>query len=409
MTNRRETFRRYMSRLNAAAHPREAIEDNLYVARPGTSVADHLVRRLELEPASSHVLVGGVGSGKTTQLLMTQKQLDATSDVHTFFVDVSERHDLSRLRPSVLLVLAGLTLAGLAPQDASEAVKQARKKFTRWAHGYIDWVDERESEWGASPDPDDDDDDRYLRPVQVQGVIVPPQPALRGDIQERAQELKRLRDVFNEELPHIVFLFDSLDRLTDLKPFAEVVEQDIRAIKAAGIGVVVVGPLRTLFGTGRPIVDRFDYLYHQPSVDVQQDAAGRDFLATILRRRVAADVLPDLSLRSIVEFSGGVLRDLISLARSAGEEAYTDGADSISRRHVEAAADAFGRSLMLGLGPDEIEVLQRVRLRSTFVQTSDKDIALLVTRRVLEYGNGTRRYAVHPTISPLLEQLKSSA
>ena len=38
--------------------------------------------------------------------------------------------------------------------------------------------------------------------------------------------------------------------------------------------------------------------------------------------------------------------------------------------------------------------------------TSDKDVALLVTRRVLEYGEGTsRRYAVHPTIEHLLDQL----
>ena len=77
--------------------------------------------------------------------------------------------------------------------------------------------------------------------------------------------------------------------------------------------------------------------------------------------------------------------------------------------HVESAADAFGRSLMLGLGTDEINALQRLRSQSTFVPTSDKDIALLVTRRVLEYGSGVRRYAVHPTIAPLLEQLSSKS
>jgi len=394
-----------MARLNAAAHPRDAIAEGLYVHRPGAAVADQLVRRLELEPSSSHLVVGGVGSGKTTQLLMAQKQIESI-DVHAFFIDVSEKHDLARLRSGVLLILAGLALSELIPKPMPETVKRAQRQFKRWAHGYVEWVDESQ-EYGEPPDPDEYDEPERLRAVRVPGILVPPEPALLGDIQEKTQQLAILREALSATFPHIVLLFDSLDRLTNLKPFAEIVEQDIRAIKSAGIGVVVVGPLRALFGTGRPIVDRFDYLYHQASVDVQQDAAGKDFLARILRKRVSQDLLTDDSLHRVVDHSGGVLRDLISLARSAGEEAYTDGADRIGVVHVESAADAFGRSLMLGLGPDEIEALQRVRLRGTFVQTSDKDIALLVTRRVLEYGNGAKRYAVHPTIAPLLEQLKA--
>lgn len=399
-----------MARLNAAAHPREAIRDNLYVPRLGGSVADQLVRRLELEPSSSHVIVGGVGSGKTTQLLMAQGQLDAVPDVRALFIDVSEKHDLAKLRSSVLLLLAGLTLSDLLPTKVSKEskeVKHAQVAFRRSAHGYVDWVDVRDDPDGSSHDePDEDDDDRYMQPVHVKGVLVPPTPPLREDIQEKARQLGVLRNALSTS-QHVVVLFDSLDRLTDLRPFAEVVDQDIRAIKSAGIGVVVVSPLKALFGPARTILDRFDYLYHQSSVDVEQDPAGEEFLAHILRARVAPDLLPEEALRRVVQSSGGVLRDLISIARSAGEEAYTAGVDRVDVVHVESAADAFGRSLMLGLGPDEIDVLQRVRTQHTFVQTSDKHIALLVTRRVLEYGDGVRRYAVHPTIAPLLEQLST--
>ena len=125
----------------------------------------------------------------------------------------------------------------------------------------------------------------------------------------------------------------------------------------------------------------------------------------ILRARADVAILPDDTCLQLAECSGGVLRDLITLAQAAGEEAYLAGADVITPEHVEIAADAFGRKHLLGLGPDELEVLQRVRTKGIFVQTSDKDLALLVTRRVLEYQNGRPRYAVHPTIRPLLEQL----
>jgi hypothetical protein len=50
-------------------------------------------------------------------------------------------------------------------------------------------------------------------------------------------------------------------------------------------------------------------------------------------------------------------------------------------------------------------VLHQVRAKGTFVQTSEKDLALLATRRVLEYANGKPRFAVHPTIEPLLAQI----
>jgi hypothetical protein len=82
------------------------------------------------------------------------------------------------------------------------------------------------------------------------------------------------------------------------------------------------------------------------------------------------------------------------------------GAERVDEELVNAAADAFGRQLIFGLGPAEIDVLRRVAEKGTFVQTSDQDVALLVTRRVLEYRAGNPRFVVHPTLVPLLRELE---
>lgn len=129
-------------------------------------------------------------------------------------------------------------------------------------------------------------------------------------------------------------------------------------------------------------------------------------MTRVLRRRAEEGLLSDPGVRRTVDLSGGVLRDLISLARAAGEEAYTAGVDQVRVRHVENAGDTFGRTLMLGLDKEELSVLQRVRSAGQFIPTTDKDLALLITRRVLEYANGRSRYVVHPTIRPLLKQLE---
>jgi hypothetical protein len=80
--------------------------------------------------------------------------------------------------------------------------------------------------------------------------------------------------------------------------------------------------------------------------------------------------------------------------------------ESIGAYQAGSAIDAFGRKHMQGLRAEEIEVLQRVRTKGTFVQTSEDDLALLMTRRVLEYrSNGRPRYVVHPTIEPFLREM----
>lgn len=119
--------------------------------------------------------------------------------------------------------------------------------------------------------------------------------------------------------------------------------------------------------------------------------------------------MPEAVCEGLVVLSGGVLRDLITLARQAVEEAYLDGSDTVTLDHVHIAADAFGRSLMIGLRQNEVEVLQKVRTQGSFLMTSEDDLALLATRRILEYREAGVHYAVHPTLAPLLKQLEGES
>ena len=55
-------------------------------------------------------------------------------------------------------------------------------------------------------------------------------------------------------------------------------------------------------------------------------AAGdrRDFLKQILERRGVLDLMDPTEVASIAKYSGGVLRDLLTLSRSSAEYAYRD-------------------------------------------------------------------------------------
>ncbi len=400
LRNRRELFREYIQHLTPGASPRTAVEQGLYVTPPGKTVADRLVPRIDLAPTATHLVVGGIGTGKTTELLRVEEKLRSLPDVVGIYADVSLYNDLSRMQTGGLVAVAGLALDRYLTSVGTEAAAKERKNFRQRAHGHTEWYEE-----DSNDDQDLEDDGRpFHREVTFPGVLIPPEPPLASGVAAQAKLLEDLVSATREQVAHPVLVFDSLDRMTDLAQFENLVIQDMRAIRKAGIGAVIVGPLAILFGIHRPVADRFDYLYQVPAVDIGgQD--GLSFLKQVLAVRVPSAILPDECATSVARFSGGVLRDLMAIGRSAGEEAYLSGALAIELDHVSEATEAFGRDLMLGLTQAQIETLQRVRTHGTFIQTSDEDIALLATRRVLEYGDQDKRYVVHPTIDPLLAML----
>jgi Cdc6-like AAA superfamily ATPase len=378
-SNRLDRFRQYMARLDASASPGEAVTDGYYVAPPGKSVAEDLGARLELKPSSSHIVLGGVGSGKTTQLVMACERLNRIEDTRAIYFDVSEHCDLQRVDAGdIYRLLAGefARLGRDAVQQGQVLDREALKALDH-ALGSFDefvtqtWGDDAEYEWKLGK--------------------------LQSALNDLAAELATLK-------PHVIIVLDSLDRLTDMKQFAALVTTGLPMLQRHGFGVALTGPLATLYGTSRSLLDRVDRYYYLPWMDTQAQS-NHDFLLRVLRARIPEDVCPDPCCLRLVEYSGGVLRDLIALTQSAVEEAYVHGTDAVTPEQVEAVADVFGRKHLLGLDADDLAVLQKVRTSGSFVPTTDEHLALLHTRRVLEYRNGRVRYVVHPTISALLEQL----
>jgi Cdc6-like AAA superfamily ATPase len=364
VSNRREIWRDFMGRFEPSADPRDAVERGFYVPRPGRSLAEQLAARFELKPAASHLLVGGVGSGKTTQLLVARDRLEAHDDTRAVYVDLSRKAEPNRIGPADVLWAAGISLVRCLPGS------QEPRLFKTFFDQASD---------SSSPE------------------------------NKIAAGLRLLLKELRQSCPNHILLVDSLDRMTDLESFASLVEGPLPTLRAMGVGVILIGPVTTLYGVSRTTLDRFDRIWSLPTVDFKNDAEGHSFLVKVLETRDAQHMLAPAAVERLATLSGGVLRDLIALTQTAGEEAYVDGADRVEVVHVETAAEIFGRKQLFAIDSQDLAVLQRVRQKGTFVQTSEKDLALLATRRVLEYGDGQARFAVHPTIEPLLAQIPEVA
>ena len=84
--------------------------ERFYVNAP-RAVSARIAAELTLAPASTHLLVGGVGSGKTTELLATERHMAGVPDVVTFYVDVSKQHDIAKMVPGAVIAQVALGFA----------------------------------------------------------------------------------------------------------------------------------------------------------------------------------------------------------------------------------------------------------------------------------------------------------
>jgi hypothetical protein len=399
--NRRDRFREYMTRLNPTEDPERALNAGFYIPPPDSAGA-RIARRLEIEPASSHLLVGGIGTGKTTELLAVQRALSLDSGLRGILVSVPSRHEVTQLKPGVLMALAAWE-ASVAAEEQLDTMPNALN------HSVLQIKREVQGQW-VEPELFDDPDYLADRPPGVwrPGVVHEP------EIHEVIEHLEELATSIVSALEiRPVLLFDGLDRLADVSSFASIIAYDVPAIVRAGMGVVVVGPQHLRFGHADAAQERFTS-FHLHGAASLAGPEGIEFLTGVLRARVDAEFLPDDACRELAAWSGGVLRDLISLARTTGEEAYVSGADQVEVAHVQTAADRFGRALLLGITPAMAKRLKDFVPKFgkpkelQFTLSSESDIALLLGRLIVEVPGTPVRYVPHPAVVPLVAGLDAA-
>src|ERR1039457_3977078 len=385
--DRRQLYRPFLERLNPIASSLNVLAEGLIVApdhdprdtgEPPIHVA--FANTAELTRGSQMALVGGIGSGKTTELLLTQKVLGRHADAVNIFVDMADYTDLSEVSPGAVLAVAGFEIYSHLTKSARGPTREATAAHTRLralAIARTAWVDP----WERGDEMPDD-----IVPVQVPGLMRLRFPPLRGKVKEAKDLLFSIASQLVETGSQITLLVDGLDRLIRPELFREFAEQDLQALRGTKISVIIVAPLLFLYDKSRFLQDYFDLVKHIPAAAA--DPKHSAFLRQILERRGAADLMDRAEITTIAKYSGGVLRDVLTLARSSAEYAYRDGEDRVSRRHVNAAIKQLGNRYLAGLGNPKKRLLGGLTEDGKFPIENSSALGLLVNRQVLEYFKG---------------------
>ena len=407
---RLQRFRELIARMDPIATPESRLE--FYVEPPQNSLSNEIASRFELEPAASQALVGGIGTGKSTEVLRAVKRIQtAVSELpdHATYVDVSRHHVLDGHRPGVLVALVAVILEGLAS-------KVGRKKSSslitllNFARGHTTWeVDP--SYFGYSEDdhepnfdePDADPGPPEI-PVQHEGVLQPPVSATPNSLGHLVEPLRSaLADEFQSG-GSLFVAFDGLDRLAT-EAFKTMVLDDIRVLKRAGVGVLVVAPGRAAFGHERTLLDLFDRVHQRPAFDISQEGVVK-FLRDVLTKRAPDHwVLADEVTSQLARLSSGFLRDLLALARDSAESAYVAGRENITLEDVTRAGTRYGESLAFGTSDAELAVMRKVIRSSRLVVRGALEAGLVDRRALVPYaGPQSERWAVHAALQDVLQR-----
>ncbi len=153
------------------------------------------------------------------------------------------------------------------------------------------------------------------------------------------------------------------------------------------------------------MLDLFDRVHQRHAFDTQNPSAHQ-FLVQVLAARAGPNLLTGEAMSSLASLSGGFLRDLLALARDAGEAAYVRGGDGVTEADVRSAAEKFGQSLAFGTSDEELVVLRAVANTGRLVVRGPLEATLVDRRALIAYPAANQgageRWAVHPCLLEVL-------
>jgi Cdc6-like AAA superfamily ATPase len=401
MSDRLKFFRRLMSAFEGTSNPQRAVERGFYVNLPNNPVAV-IAAKIALSPSSVHLLFGGIGSGKTTQLLLAQLVLNKLEDIQAIYVDVSLVTDISELKSGTLIAIAGLELIKILDESKIRysELDNVKRTFEKVLQGHNETITQyipAFTQAGFLPT------GSVQNTVNHQGFTTTERRESRASILQAFDKVSRI--IKEKTTKKIIFLFDSLDRLRESKTFVNSALDDVIEIRKYEIGAILVGSIVTPY-TERvhiaEIAGKFDFL---PYLDVLENAEVQHFFTEIFKVRDTQSSIASDARELLILHSGGVLRDLMSLCQASIEEAYMDGSEQITKQHANQAILAIARSKIIGLTDSSIDTLRKVMTEKSFSPRTSEDFELMLTGHILEYRYPRQRFVVHPILAPIIESM----
>jgi hypothetical protein len=383
-----------------------------YVPRPVG--IEKLIGDLQVDDNATSKLLftGHRGSGKSTELI---RLASALSDHYfTVYYTVEEVLDMADIDYKDVLLSLGYALYSEAKAKKVRLPKALLEDLVGW---YSTTLKEVEGAISADAEVEEKADFWFLKLLARQRSEVATREVIRRQLESRLSDLiVRIDDIvraIEKRAGHpVLAIVDGLDKVMDLDKAQRMYYTGGANLTQPHCKAIYTVPL-ALFHTSEfgQVRMTFDDFYSLPNLKVHHrdgrpDETGRDTLHGLIHRRVAPGVLAPEAVGRLAELSGGVLRELVALARDACSFARVRKGERVEVEDVEHAASRL-RSVFAGLLTDEhYRELWRIHTDPHHRYTNSEAAQQLVHNlSLLEYDeDGDSWWDVHPVVRPLLEE-----
>ena len=397
------------------AHPLEGEWlECFYTERPEEASITYLIDELLTDPGDDDktLLTGHRGSGKTTELARLEKTLQDTHTIVRF--DIEGRLNLGDADYADLLVVMGLEVFKKA---RAVGVKLDEQKL----HDLLFWYTTRvfeESERSKLESELSGELDALFARFNVRLTSDAPyrREIVRAQAQAHLSDLLGRLNVLLDDLQarsgrRTLVIVDGLDKMHDLNQVRDFFFHGFGALAQTCCRVIYTVPL-SLYHTDDFQNVRRSFARHfiLPNVKtVKQDGTpyreGQEALLQVLDRRLMPGLLTPETAGRLVDLCGGLLKELITLARDAvlrarrlrGEQGPVEPED------VEYVARHMRNTYRSSLTQEQYRTLWRIYQGKHFTN-NETARSLLHNLSLLEYDGGDTWWGINPIVRPLLEE-----
>lgn len=180
---------------------------------------------------------------------------------------------------------------------------------------------------------------------------------------------------------------------------------------------VYTAPLYLIHSADRHRIEAYFDTLTLPTIktktrDGKRFEPGWDVLHKVLHTRIANQLIDSDAKELAIEMTGGILRDLLRVIKTASEIAIYAGETKISQRAVRSSLDRLKLIYRSSVrGSDGISTTQLyeklseiMTAKEGFVPPSEELQRLLYNQAVIEY-NGVGWYSLHPLMEEILQQV----
>ncbi|GIX47652.1 MAG: hypothetical protein KatS3mg131_1863 [Candidatus Tectimicrobiota bacterium] len=383
-----------------------------YVERPPDSRVDRLLDELLLDDSEDDktLFSGQQGAGESTEL---HRLSEALQDSHiTIFFNAEKMLNLGDVHYADLLVLLGL-----------EGYREARNRDIpaddEKAQALRFWYEERFLEQDESQRLRSEVSGEVTMGVLRIGARLSQEEPFRQTVRAKTEAgLADLLDRLNGLLTdlrqrfgrRILVVVDGLDKVYDLRRAVDLFLYGANALVAPACRIIYTIPYPLFYSPDfQQVRQQFHRNYLLPNVKVQERRGtpyppGREMLRQVLLRRVSEALIAPEALEALIEASGGLIRELLRLARLAVASAQSHKEGRVTLDDVAEARREVRNSFRRILKAEDYRHLWRLRetrrLDELPPEAADK---LLHNLSVLEY-DGESWWDVHPAVKELMDE-----